>query len=138
MNSNNLIEDLLNSITPEESLRIENRMLMAAKIDDAIKAKDWKKKDLMEALGKKNQSEITKWLSGTQNFTIDILTDLGRVLNVNFLHLEKEICGTNEVYKVTRPIIVVSQIFKPKNYINEMFDIPTSYNAHETTLYSKN
>ncbi len=44
MNSNNLIEELLNSLSPEESLRIENRMLMAAKLDEAIKAKGWKKK----------------------------------------------------------------------------------------------
>lgn len=89
MNSNNLIEELLNSITPEESLRIENRMLMAARISEAIKAKGWKKKDLMLALGKTNQSEVTKWLSGTHNFTQDLLTDIGRVLGVNFLNLEK-------------------------------------------------
>ncbi len=69
MDNNNLIEQLLNYISPEESLRIENRMLLAAKIDDALKAKGWKKNDLMKALGKKNQSEVTKWLSGTHNFT---------------------------------------------------------------------
>lgn len=138
MNTNNLIEDLLNSITPEESLRIESRMLMAAKIDDAIKAKGWKKRDLMEALGKKNQSEITKWLSGTQNFTIDILTDLGRVLNVNFLNLEKETCTTNEVYKVPRPIVVLSQLHKPQSYLNEIFDSSTYYNVNESTQYSQN
>ncbi len=47
------------------------------------------KKDLIKALGKTNQSEVTKWLSGTHNFTVDLLTDLGRVLEVNFLNLEK-------------------------------------------------
>lgn len=88
MNNNNLIEQLLNYISPEESQRIENRMLLSAKIDDALKAKGWKKKDLMEALGKKNQSEVTKWLSGTHNFTSDLLTDLGRVLDTNFFNLE--------------------------------------------------
>jgi len=88
MDNNNLIEQLLNYISPEESLRIENRMLLAAKIDDALKAKGWKKNDLMKALGKKNQSEVTKWLSGTHNFTVDLLTDLGRVLDTNFFNLE--------------------------------------------------
>ena len=85
---NNLIEQLLNNISPEESQRIENRMLLAAKIDDALKAKGWKKSDLVKALGKKNQSEATKWLSGTHNFTSDLLTDLGRALNTNFFNLE--------------------------------------------------
>jgi len=105
MNSNNLIEELLNSISPEESLRIENRMLMAAKIDDAIKAKGWKKKDLMKALGKTNQSEVTKWLSGTHNFTQDLLTDLGRVLDVNFLNLEKTHPVIEKQY-ITKTVIV--------------------------------
>lgn len=90
MTTNNLLENILISISPEESLRIENRMLVAAKIDDAMKAKGWKKKDLMIALGKKNQSEITRWLSGTHNFTQDLLTDIGRVLEFNFLNLDEE------------------------------------------------
>lgn len=34
MDNNNLIEQLLNNISPEESQRIENKMLPAAKIDD--------------------------------------------------------------------------------------------------------
>ena len=40
----------------------------------------------MEALGKKNPSEITRWLSGTHNFTTDTLTDLGRVLDRDFFN----------------------------------------------------
>ena len=118
MNSNNLIEELLNSIYPEESLRIENRMLMAAKIDDAIQAKGWKKKDLMEALGKKNQSEITKWLSGTHNFTLDLLTDLGRVLCVDFLNLEKSYPVIEKQYK-TATVFVNINSMQP-NFINDM------------------
>jgi len=51
-------------------------MLIAAKIDDAIKAKNWKKKDLLEAMGRKNPSLVTKWLSGTHNFTVDTLVEL--------------------------------------------------------------
>ena len=138
MDTNNLIEELLNSISPEESLRIENRMLMAAKIDNAIKAKGWKKKDLMKAMGKTNQSEITKWLSGTHNFTQDLLTDLGRVLNVSLLNLDKDSITINTVYKNTQPIIVISHTPASQAFFNEMFEIPSSYNAHETTKYIHN
>lgn len=118
MNSNNLIEELLNSISPEESLRIENRMLMAAKIDDAIKAKGWKKKDLMKALGKTNQSEVTKWLSGTHNFTQDLLTDLGRVLDVNFLNLEKPVTDKEVISK--KYIITVNTTAPKASYANDI------------------
>lgn len=126
MDSNNLIEQLLNYISPEESIRIENRMLLAAKIDDALKAKGWKKKDLMEALGKKNQSEVTKWLSGTHNFTSDLLTDLGRVLNTNFFNLENDQKTTNVSYKSTQPIVVLYSNNLLSN-LNNILESPTTY-----------
>lgn len=130
MDNNNLIEQLLNSISPEESLRIENRMLLAAKIDDALKAKGWKKKDLMVALGKTNQSEVTKWLSGTHNFTSDLLTDIGRVLNVNFLNIENDINTTNVSYKSTQSIFVVYSN-KSQSNINSILESPTYYELTE-------
>jgi hypothetical protein len=87
----NMIGNILNSISPNEAKRVENRMLLAAKIDDAMQAKGWKKKDLMLAMSKKNQSEITRWLSGTHNFTSDLLTDLGTALDMDFLNLEQSV-----------------------------------------------
>jgi hypothetical protein len=127
---NNLIEQLLNNISPEESQRIENRMLLAAKIDDALKAKGWKKKDLVEAIGKKNQSEATKWLSGTHNFTSDLLTDLGRVLNTNFFNLDNEQNTTNVSYKSTKPIVVLN-INNPQSNLNNILESPTYYEISE-------
>jgi len=135
MEKNNLIEQLLNYISPEESLRIENRMLLAAKIDDALKAKSWKKKDLMEALGKKNQSEVTKWLSGTHNFTADLLTDLGRVLDTNFFNMENDKKTTTVSYKSTQPIVVMHSINLLSN-LNNILESPTTY--HRTLEYVHN
>ncbi len=82
-----LIDDLFQEITPEELEKTEKRMLLAARIDDAIKAKGWKPKNLAEALGK-SPSEISKWLSGTHNFTADTLFDIERVLGVTLISLE--------------------------------------------------
>lgn len=81
------IDTLLKDISQEESVRIEKRMLLAARIDDAIKAKGWKQKDLAKAL-KKSPSEISKWLSGTHNFTSDSLFDLERVLGISIISME--------------------------------------------------
>jgi transcriptional regulator with XRE-family HTH domain len=60
-------------------------MLIAAKIADAMAAKGWNKTLLMKAMGKTNPSEITRWLSGTHNFTTDTLIDLQRALNIKLL-----------------------------------------------------
>lgn len=92
------LDSVLAAISPEEQEKTDNRMLLAAKIEDAIKAKGWKKKDFMIAMGQKNQSVITKWLSGTHNFTTDTLTDIGRVLGINLLNLEREIILEPMVY----------------------------------------
>jgi transcriptional regulator with XRE-family HTH domain len=134
MNSNNLIEELLNSLSPEESLRIENRMLMAAKIDEAIKAKGWKKKDLMKALGKTNQSEVTKWLSGTHNFTLDLLTDLGRVLEVNFLNLEKPKTITEIQYKTKTVLVTVNTCTNNNSFCNDILVAKTIINDQITSV----
>ena len=90
-NNDNAIDLLLSEITPKEQARTTTRMLLAAKIADAMAAKGWKKKDLMHALGKKNQSEITRWLSGTHNFTSDLLSDLQDVLGIKLLNTGDEI-----------------------------------------------
>lgn len=84
------LEVLLEEITPEQQARTDNRMMLAASIADAMEAKGWNNKQLMEALGKKNPSEITRWLSGTHNFTADTLTDIGRVLDRNFFNLNNQ------------------------------------------------
>ena len=82
-------ENLLQELTPEETEKIEKRMLLAAKIDNALKSKGWKQKDFAESLNKQ-PSEITKWLSGTHNFTTDTLWDIERVLGVELVRLEEK------------------------------------------------
>ena len=86
-----LIDDLLDSINPIDQEKVDAKMLLAAKIADAMKAKKWKNKDLLKAVGKDNPSIITKWLSGTHNFTMDTLIELEHALDIKLLALsEKE------------------------------------------------
>jgi len=75
-----LIDDLLDSIDPIDQEKTDAKMLLAAKVADAMKAKKWKNKDLLKAVGKDNPSIITKWLSGTHNFTMDTLIELQHAL----------------------------------------------------------
>jgi transcriptional regulator with XRE-family HTH domain len=102
-------DDLLREITSEELSRTEKRMLLAARIDDAIKIKGWKKRDFAKAIGKK-PSEISKWLSGTHNFTADTLFDIERVLDIHLFKLE---CKPDTTYKT---------------YLYSVTNIPSQYN----------
>lgn len=83
----NILDDFIAEITPDESEKVEKRMLLAVRIDEGIKAKGWKKKDFAEALNKR-PSEITKWLSGTHNFNSDTLFDIERVLSIELVNVQ--------------------------------------------------
>lgn len=84
-----LLSSLLSEIDPLEQAKTDARMEIAAKIADAIAAKGWKNKDLLEAIGRNTPSIITKWLSGTHNFTTDTLVELEKALNIELIHRDK-------------------------------------------------
>lgn len=88
VNSNSpFLERTLARITPKMQHRTDNRMMMAARIADAMEEKGISQIQLAKQLGKPH-SMITLWLSGTQNFTIDTLSDIESALGTNLLHLD--------------------------------------------------
>ncbi|MFW6327570.1 MAG: helix-turn-helix domain-containing protein [Bacteroidota bacterium] len=87
--NSNILSDILSEITPEEQERTNKRMLLAARIDDARRIKGWNKKAFAEIMGQQ-PSVITKWLSGTHNFTTDTLFELEEKLGINLIQVEKE------------------------------------------------
>ncbi|WP_051285123.1 helix-turn-helix domain-containing protein [Aequorivita capsosiphonis] len=84
------LEDILDEISPLEMKKTEQRMLNAEKIRKAMDAKGWNNNRLLEALNRNSPSIITKWLSGTHNFTQDTLVEIGEVLNIDFFAKEQE------------------------------------------------
>ena len=86
--SSDLIEQLMTEITPTDQYRTDERMLMALKIDDAIKQKGLSSIKFAKKMHQK-PSEISRWLSGTYNFSLDTLSDIQRVLNVRLINIWK-------------------------------------------------
>jgi transcriptional regulator with XRE-family HTH domain len=103
--TSNLIDNLLNSITPNDQAKVDVKMIIAAKIADGLILKGWKKSEFANAI-KKRPSEITKWLSGTHNFTIDTLIDIENVLDIELILLEKKplVISKTYVIQVTSPV----------------------------------
>lgn len=87
--NSDILNDIFSEITTQEQKRTDNRMLLAAKIKDGMNAKGWKNKHLAAAL---NQlpSVISKWLSGTHNFTSDTLSDIEEVLGISLLAVDEK------------------------------------------------
>jgi transcriptional regulator with XRE-family HTH domain len=83
-----LLASLLAEITPEEHEHTVKQMMMSARIEDGIIAKDWSKGEFAKKIGQ-TPSTISKWLSGSHNFTLDTLTDIQRVLGIQLLCVEE-------------------------------------------------
>lgn len=86
-----------------EYQKVARRMRAAIQIAEAMEKRGITKKQLADMMGRR-PSEITKWLSGDQNFTIDTLTELS-------YYLGEKITGEN---------LVVAKTFISVNYTPEI------------------
>lgn len=84
-----ILDSLIATISNEELERTENKMRLAIKIADAIEATGLKKSEFAKKINK-NNSEISKWLSGTHNFTTDTLLLLQKELGIKLVNSELE------------------------------------------------
>jgi ribosome-binding protein aMBF1 (putative translation factor) len=78
------IEEIKGMITSERREQSKKRMLLAARIADKIRERGLSNQEFAFMIGKK-PSEISKWLSGTHNFTTETLWEIERVLNIQLV-----------------------------------------------------
>lgn len=119
-----VINQLLEEITPVEKLQTNTKMTLAARLDDLITARGWSKSEFAEKVNK-NPSEITKWLSGTQNFTIDTLAEIGVALNmpVSELFAPKRLHVINRV----QVVITVKEVQQSIRYVTPFSDVISGF-----------
>ncbi len=79
-----IIQEIQKEITPQLRQLIHKRMSLAAKIDDVLQARGLTNQEFAYMMGKK-PSEISRWLSGTHNFTTETLWEIERVLCIQLL-----------------------------------------------------
>lgn len=76
---------IINNIDEDKLRRTRDRMLVANKIADALKAKGISQKKFAEMTGR-SESEVSEWLSGDRNLTIDTLSDIQKYLGIDLLN----------------------------------------------------
>lgn len=129
--SSSKLKGLLEEITPLEMEQTKVKMQLAIHIEELMLAKGLNKSQFAEKLGK-NPSEITKWLSGTQNFTIDILTQIAHSLEVELTSLfEKpkiQVVNKTEIVVMSRNVPVSNSY--PKLFGQSFGFTSSNYTAH--------
>lgn len=79
MRKSSIIEERRRKVNPEARRMVDLSFRIVDRIHEILKEKGLKQKDLALRL-EKNESEISKWMRGTHNFTIDTLVSIENVL----------------------------------------------------------
>ena len=87
MKRNKLLETRRKEIPNEIADFVNKSFEIVDRIHEILEAKGLEQKDLAKLLGK-NESEISKWMTGTHNFTIKTITKIENVLDASILKIE--------------------------------------------------
>lgn len=113
-----VLGSLLQDINPLDKAKVEQKMILAARIADLMEEKGYGKKQFAEKLGK-SPSEITKWLSGVHNFTTDTLTEIAFWLEVTV----QELYAPRQVEVIYKLHAQVTRKAAPRpSYMNQSCD----------------
>lgn len=89
MKVNFLLEEIRKSTAPEIKKYVDMSFRIANNIYSILESKGMEQKDLAKLM-KKNESEVSKWLSGTHNFTLKTLANISVALGEDILQCEEK------------------------------------------------
>ena len=115
------INQILTNASPVKRTQNQNRIEIACRIDDLIKEKGYKNYTAFACKMGRQPAELSKWLSGTHNFTLDTLSEIAFHLEIPFAHLLQE--QKVQVVYQTKYEVVVPQITIQNNPFNNYTDI---------------
>lgn len=86
MKRSSIIESRRAKVSPEVRRRVDLSFLIVDRIHAVLEERGLKQKDLAALLDKK-ESEISKWMRGTHNFTIDTISSIESALGTPILQV---------------------------------------------------
>ena len=128
-----VLAELLANIDEKELARTRKRMMLAAKIGEAMKRRGLNQTQFARMMGK-SRTVISEWLSGDRNFTSDTLTDIEEALGIQLLNTSVMTVvqsGTASSYNITSHknthSVVKSQVSWSLNIGTEQSDYNQQY-----------
>lgn len=129
-NASGVLGRMLANMDELSLAKTRNRMMVAAKIADAMRSSGLNQKQFAQRMGK-TESEVSEWLSGDRNFTMDTLTEIEHTLNVSLFDTDNLRYAYSE--KVVKQATIVPVVFiQTKEYAT------TSMTVGGFSKYKKN
>lgn len=94
MKRSSILEERRKKVNPVVRERVDLSFQIVDRIHDILLSKGYRQKDLATMLGK-SEAEISKWMRGTHNFTIDTLSNIEEALDAPILKVyteQEELC----------------------------------------------
>ena len=113
MKRNSLLDKIRKVRAKYIDIFIDNSYDLSARIQYLMEINGFDQKDLAKKLNK-NESEISKWMSGSHNYTIKTLAKIEEVLNGNLL----SVCNEEE-FKQSSEVVIIYQEFLYNNIKTE-------------------
>ncbi len=85
----NINKDFFSDLKPEYEKYVNLSVEISDKIEELLKKKKISQRELADKLGK-SESEISKWISGTHNFTLKSIAKIESVFNESILKVSTE------------------------------------------------
>ncbi|MBK8502536.1 MAG: helix-turn-helix transcriptional regulator [Saprospiraceae bacterium] len=104
-----IIKNAIKSIDPHIANRVDNRMYVSARIKELMDQRGLLNNDLAELL-KKQPSMITRWLSGTHNFTLDTVSDIETILGERIIQKIEEPSDTVYHFVISEEVAKVNEL----------------------------
>ena len=86
MKRSSIIEARRAKVSPNVRRRVDLSFMIVDRIQAILEQKGLKQKDLAFMMDKK-ESEISKWMRGTHNFTIETISQIEKTLGVPILQV---------------------------------------------------
>ena len=84
MKTNKILDEIRGHISPDVKKQLEISVSLANRVYDILEAKGMSQKDLAKLLGK-TETEVSRWLSGTHNFTIATIAKISVALGEDII-----------------------------------------------------
>ena len=97
-----IVEERRKRVNPEIRQSVALSFRIVDRIHDILQEKGLKQKDLALRLGK-SEAEISKWMRGTHNFTIDTLVSIEEALDATIVQVYHPYTYTESEY---RPMVM--------------------------------
>jgi transcriptional regulator with XRE-family HTH domain len=134
MKRNNRLENRRKKISKDVDLFVSQSFDIVDRIHVILAKQGREQKDLAKDLGKK-ESEISKWMSGTHNFTIKTLAKIEAVLDEPIIQVSK-----TKSPETSKCFFIISENYKMKksrqssNFSNSFGQMNVSLSSHSGNL----